>query len=524
MSMPIWMALPPEVSSGLLSAGPGPGSLLAAADAWTSLSAEYSSAATELTTLLADVQAGAWEGPSTEQYVAAHTPYLNWLLDSAQDSAATAAAHETTAAAYTGALAAMPPVAEIAANHAIHTALLATNFLGVNTIPIAVNDADYLRMWVQAAEAMTVYQSVSETALAATPTSPPAPRILSVAVLPAQQQVAAVNASPDLLQELENFLTNFETELAHVIQTYWINDFVSPVSFDLFPEGFPVDAVTTAHGIAAVLTQAFPFLSPTLISTLSWATFHTSMVILGLTEQVVQLATVGAIVAAGPAAAVVAAAGGTATALGVVAAAIPHPVDVPITAAPPVAAAPVPTIPAHSVSPTVPASAPATIAHAPASAPAPPPSAPNTAGAPPGGGPGIGAGPTNAMYAVGIAKSQAQSQFGARRARSAKETAPAEAVGEEAVAAAAGQARARRRKRATIGERGRRYEHMNFEPDLLSDNRTGAAPVGKAGVLGHPAVKDVAPAGITTMSEDSLGGGITRPLLPGNWQEGGDED
>jgi len=516
MTMPIWMALPPEVSSGLLSAGPGPGSLLAAAEAWTSLSTEYSSAATELTTMLADVQADAWEGPSTEQYVAAHGPYLNWLADNAQVSAATAAAHEITAAAYAGALAAMPPVAEIAANQAVHTALLATNFLGINTIPIAVTEADYLRMWVQAAETMTVYQSVSETALTATPTSAVAPQIMSADAVPAQPQALTANASPNLLDELENFLTNFETELARVIQQYWINDFVSPVSFDLFPEGFPVDAVTTAHGIAAVLTQAFPFLSPTLISTLSWATFHTSMVILGLTEQVVQFATVGAIIAAGPAAAVVAAAGGTATALGVVAAAIPHPVDVSM--APPAAApaTPAPAMPVHSVSPTVPASVPAGISSAPASAPAAP-GAPHVAGPPPGGGPAIGAGPTSSMYAIGIAKSQAQSQVGARRARSAREAAPAEAVGEEAAAAVAGQSRARRRKRAKMGEHGRRYEHMDLEPDPVSDNETGAGPLGQPGVLGHTAMKDVAPAGITTMAGDTFNDDVTRPLLPTTW-------
>lgn len=523
-----WMAFPPEVQSAMLNFGAGVGPMLNSASYNLWLSSEYRWVASEVEALLREVRSGGWQGQAVEMFVGSCMPFLAWLMKAAADYMDVATQQEVVAAAYAAAVEAMPTQFELAANRVVRGVLMATNFFGVNTIPIALNEEEYVQMWVRAATTMATYSAISQSALAATPQATPPPLILKSNVLVDDVEKDSRHDGHSHGGHASAMDRVFADILRNVSggRLVWdpLNGTLNGLDYDdyVYP-GQPIWWL--ARGLE-FFQDGEQFWELLFINPTAAFQFLLYIVVLDLPTHIVQL---GTWLAEYPQLLLVAL-GGTIANLGAVtglaglssglsagpSAAIPTvvPESAPIATVPAMLAGAgvAPAVVAPGASPSS-AAPPASAASAAAAAPAPPGT--GFGGFSPylvdGRGPGVG--------------------FGSGR-QSAYANKVSESVSDSAVAEAAAQASAREqarawRRRSAAKERGYREEvitmNTGFDAAIPSPvdqtgsrvSDCGAGSFGFAGTVSKEAVVEVA--GLTTLAGDDFGGGPTMPMVPGTW-------
>jgi PPE-repeat protein len=168
-------ALPPEINSARMYAGPGSGPMMVAAAAWDGLAEDLYSTASSYGAVVSGLTGGAWSGPSSASMAAAAAAYAASLATTANKAEQTAQQARAAAAAYQTAFAMTVPPPSVAANRSLLASLVASNFFGQNTPAIAATEVQYAEMWAQDSAAMYGYAQTSAAAAQLTPFAAPAP-------------------------------------------------------------------------------------------------------------------------------------------------------------------------------------------------------------------------------------------------------------------------------------------------------------------------------------------------------------
>ncbi len=177
------MALPPEVNAARLI-GPDPlgTTLHAAAAALDGLGAAMDATFANVTAAVQALAAAGWTGPSGVSTAASFLPHVAVALENRVTFGARAEAHRVFAEAHRAAQVATPTLPHVLENQAEHMTLQATNIMGINAMPIAVNRGIYSGMWTDAGTAMNTYDAVGSVASTPVPAAPPPPITTGMAV------------------------------------------------------------------------------------------------------------------------------------------------------------------------------------------------------------------------------------------------------------------------------------------------------------------------------------------------------
>ena len=230
-------ALPPEINSARMYAGPGSGSMMAAAAAWNGLAAELQSAAASYGSTISGLTSGPWIGPSSTAMAAAAAPYVAWMNATAGQAELAATQAQAAAGAYEAAFATTVPPPLIAANRAQLMMLTATNIFGQNMPAIAATEAQYAEMWAQDAAAMYGYAATSAATTAQVTPFTPAPQTTNAAGLAAQGSAGAQAAA---------------TSIGGVQST--LSQLVSTISGTLQSLASPLSSTSSTSGLSGILS------------------------------------------------------------------------------------------------------------------------------------------------------------------------------------------------------------------------------------------------------------------------------
>lgn len=183
-------ALPPEINSARMYAGPGSGPMMAAAAAWDVLANGLESVSRGYSSVITRLQGESWSGGASEAMSTAIAPYVAWVAAAGAKAEEAASQARAAAAAYETAFAATVPPSLVTANRVRLADLVTNNVFGQYTGEIAATEAQYEQMWAQDAAAMYNYAASSSAAATLSQFGRP-PQTTNSAAQPAQAAAVA---------------------------------------------------------------------------------------------------------------------------------------------------------------------------------------------------------------------------------------------------------------------------------------------------------------------------------------------